>query len=92
LLNFGEKQMRKHRDPNAGADTGSGLMSGGLIVGLAAALAMLALFQWLLFGISKNGPIGERNGDWAFSLDRYTGCRFARAPGGRAAAMSTASV
>jgi predicted permease len=62
----------------------SGLMGGGLIIGLAAALAILTLFRSLLFGIQKADPfvIGT-----AVGLFLATGLLAAGLPAHRAATV-----
>jgi predicted permease len=61
-----------------------GLVSGGLIVGLASALAVLAIFRSLLFGIQKADPfvIGTASG-----LFLVTGALAASLPAHRAATI-----
>jgi len=66
----------------------SALMSGGLIAGLAAALAILTLFRSLLFGIQKTDPfvIGT-----AIGLFVITGMLAASLPAHRAATIDPVS-
>jgi ABC-type antimicrobial peptide transport system permease subunit len=61
-----------------------GLLSGGLIVGLASALAVIAIFRSLLFGIQKADPfvIGA-----AITLFLVTGALAASLPAHRAATI-----
>jgi ABC-type antimicrobial peptide transport system permease subunit len=66
----------------------SGLMGGGLTIGLAAALAVMTLFRSLLFGIQKADPVVIAT---ALALFVITGLLAACLPAHRAATVSPIS-